>query len=79
MEYMPVVGDKIRLTHSTRRGFIFRVDQVILTDEGQILGVVISVHVGPKRYHHLYDMVTFEGFKPVRVGHGGQAEPASET
>ena len=78
MNYQPKAGDKIRLTNSARGMFIYRIDQVIFTDEGQILGVVISVLIGHKRRQHFYDLVTFESFGPVKVKDSGQVESETE-
>jgi hypothetical protein len=66
MKYTPRAGDNIRFKR-TDRNRIYRVDQVILTDESQILGVAISTEIDAKRHRYLYDLFTFESFEPVKV------------
>lgn len=72
--YEPKQGDEVRFQHAASfiRKRVYRVDQVVLTDEGEVLGVVIStqnLHHPEKRIQYIYDLYTFLGFDPVKIDH----------
>ena len=68
MSYQPHPHDQLHLTKTAEPDRVYTVDQVLMTDEGELLGVVLSTKgIHRPRVQFLYDGVTLAKLGPVKI------------